>query len=278
MFFIRPKQKKLKMIWEVQKNGRISHLVGTAHFFPYSFRDSLHRCLENSRVVMFEGPLDDHNLARVREAGFDEKNSYHLFDELDNETIAGITGALIPVCRTRNASYLLDFCEVSLQETVYDLVKGMQPWLAFFTLWSTYLNRNGWKYSVDMEGFSIAQELQKKIVFLETIEEQIKVLENISSEKIMYFLKQADRWNVFAGDYAKSYLKGDLEQLRFSGIQFPTRHYTVINQRDEIFYERMRDELELGEVVAFLGAPHLRGMCHLLLADGYQVQGPWVPQ
>jgi len=140
------------------------------------------------------------------------------------------------------------------------------------------LKRNGWKYSVDMEGFGVAKELHKKIVFLETIAEQIKVLENISSEKIMYFLKQADRWNVFAGDYAKSYLKGDLEQLRFSGIQFPTRHYTVINQRDGIFYERMRDELELGEVVAFLGAPHLRGMCHLLLADGYQVQGPWVPQ
>ncbi|MCK4985286.1 MAG: TraB/GumN family protein, partial [Desulfobacterales bacterium] len=62
MFFIRPKQKKLKMIWEVQKNGKISHLVGTAHFFPYSFRNSLQRCLENSRVVMFEGPLDDHNM------------------------------------------------------------------------------------------------------------------------------------------------------------------------------------------------------------------------
>ncbi len=278
MFFTRSKQKELKMIWEVQKNGKVSHLVGTAHFFPYSFRNSLYRCLENARLVMFEGPLDDHNMARVREAGIDPQSSNHLFDELDDETIAGITAALIPVCRIRNSSYLLDFCKASLKDTVYDLVKGMNPWLAFFTIWFTYLKRNGWKYSVDMEGFNVARELGKKIIFLEAIEEQIKVLENISHDKIIYFLKQADRWETLANDYVKSYLKGNFKKLRLSGIQFPSRHRTVINHRDEIFYERMRDELTHGEVVAFLGAPHLKGMSRLLLADGYQVQGPWLPQ
>ena len=278
MFFTRSKQKELKMIWEVQKNGKVSHLVGTAHFFPYSFRNSLYRCLENARLVMFEGPLDDHNMARVREAGIDRESSDHFFDGLDDETIAGITGALIPVCRTRNSSYLLHFCKVSFKDTVYDLVKGMNPWLAFFTIWSTYLKRNGWKYSVDMEGFDVAKELGKKILFLEAIEEQIKVLENISHDKIIYFLKQADRWETLANDYVKSYLKGNFKKLRLSGIQFPSRHRTVINHRDEIFYERMRDELNHGEVVAFLGAPHLKGMSRLLLADGYQVQGPWLPQ
>jgi hypothetical protein len=35
-------------------------------------------------------------------------------------------------------AYILDFCKDSLQETVYDLVKGMQPWLAFFTLLHHY--------------------------------------------------------------------------------------------------------------------------------------------
>ena len=278
MIFRKFKQKKLKMIWEVQKNGKVSHLVGTAHFFPYSFRNSLYRCLENARLVMFEGPLDDHNMARVREVGIDRESSDHFFDGLDDETIAGITGALIPVCRTRNSSYLLHFCKVSFKDTVYDLVKGMNPWLAFFTIWSTYLKRNGWKYSVDMEGFNVARELGKKIIFLEAIEEQIKVLENISHDNIIYFLKQVDHWETLANEYVKYYLKGDLEKLRLSGIRFPSRHHTVIDHRDEIFYERMRDELARGEVVAFLGAPHLKGMSRLLLADGYQVQGPWLPQ
>ena len=265
------------MIWQVQKNGKISRLVGTAHFFPYSFRHSLRNCLQNARLVIFEGPLDEHNMARVRQAGMDTESSYHLFDELDDDTITGITGALIPVCRMRNSNQFYHYCKDSLKETVYDLVQGMQPWLAFFTLWSTYLQRNGWKYSVDMEGFSLAQEMDKKVLFLESIEEQIKVLQNISHEKIMDFLKQVDCWETLANSYVKSYLKGDLEKLRVSGIRFPSRHHTVIDHRDEIFFERMRAELVRGDIVAFLGAPHLKGMSRLLLADGYQVKGPWLP-
>jgi hypothetical protein len=277
MFFIKSKQKKLKMIWQVRKIGNVSQLVGTAHFFPYSFRNALHRCLQNARIVMFEGPLDEDNMARVRQAGMDTESSYHLFDELDDQTIAGITGALIPVCRLRNSNQFFQYCKDDLRQTVYDLVQGMQPWLAFFTLWSTYLQRNGWKYSVDMEGYGVAQELGKKIIFLESIEEQIKVLQNISHEKIMHFLKQIDQWETLANDYVKSYLKGDLEKLRLSGIRFPSRHHTVIEHRDQVFYERMQTELARGDVVAFLGAPHLKGMSRLLLADGYQLKGPWLP-
>ncbi|MGD2100272.1 MAG: TraB/GumN family protein [Desulfobacterales bacterium] len=278
MFSIKSKQKELKMIWQVQKNGKVSQLVGTAHFFPYSFRNALRRCLQNARIIMFEGPLDEDSMARVRQAGMDTESAYHLFDELDDQTIAGITGALIPVCRMRNSTQFYQYCKDDLREIVYDLVKDMQPWLAFFTLWSTYLQRHGWKYSVDMEGFSVAQELGKKIIFLESIEEQIQVLQNISHEKIIHFLKQTDHWETLAKDYVKSYLKGDLEKLRFSGIRFPSRHHTVINHRDEIFFERMQAELVPGRVVAFLGAPHLRGMSQLLLADGYQVKGPWLPE
>ena len=266
------------MIWQVQKNGSISQLVGTAHFFPYSFRNALHRCLQNARIVMFEGPLDEESMARVRQAGTDIESSSHLFDELDDQTIAGITGTLIPICRMRNSAHFFQYCKDDLNKTVYDLVLGMQPWLAFFTLWSTYLQRIGWKYSVDMEGFSVAQELDKKIIFLESIEEQIKVLQNISHEKIIHFLKQTDHWETLANDYVRFYLKGDLEKLRFSGIRFPSRHRSVIDHRDDIFFGRMKAELARGDVVAFLGAPHLKGMSRLLLADGYQVKGPWLPK
>ena len=278
MLFRKFKQKKLKMIWEVQKNGKLSHLVGTAHFFPYSFRNSLQRYLENARVVMFEGPLDDDNMARVREAGIDDENSYHIFSELDDKTIAGITSALIPACEARHSSYLVTLCKFEPKDIVYEMVKGMKPWLAFFTLWSDYLKRLGWKYSVDLEGFQIATELGKEIVFLETIAEQINVLQNISHDNIIFFLNQVDRWKGFAREYVECYLDGDLEKLKFTRVRFPSRHHSVINERDKIFHQRMGAELERGQVVAFLGAPHLRGMSRLLMADGYQVQGPWLPQ
>ena len=278
MVFRKSKQKELKMIWQVQKHGRTSHLVGTAHFFPYSFRNSLERCLQNARVVMFEGPLDDENMSRVREAGIDNRDSYHIFNDLDDKTIAGITEALVPICRSRHSSYLVTFCKFDLKDVVYEMVEGMQPWLAFFTLWSGYLKRIGWKYSVDLEGYQIASELGKRIVFLETIDEQIAVLKNISHDNIRYFLSQVDRWKDFAREYVECYLAGDLEKLKFTRVRFPSRHHSVINERDKIFHERMRIELEQGQVVAFLGAPHLRGMSRLLIEDGYQVSGPWLPQ
>jgi len=278
MLFRKFKQKQLKMIWQVHKHGRTSHLVGTAHFFPYSFRNSLERCLQNARVVMFEGPLDDDNMSRVREAGSDNQDSYHIFNDLDEKTIVGITEALVPICRARHSSYLLTFCKFDLKDIVYEMVQGMQPWLAFFTLWSAYLKRLGWKYSVDLEGYQIAMELEKKIVFLETIEEQIAVLKNISHDNICFFLSQVDHWKVFAREYVECYLEGDLEKLKFTRVRFPSRHHSVINKRDKIFHERMRTELEQGQVVAFLGAPHLRGMCRLLIEDRYQVRGPWLPQ
>jgi len=266
------------MIWQAQKNGRISHLVGTAHFFPYSFRNSLQRYVESARVVMFEGPLDDDNMARVREAGIDKENSYHIFNELDDKTIASITDALVPLCRARHSSYLVTFSKFDLKDTVYEMVKDMRPWLAFFTLWSGYLKRLGWKYSVDLEGYQIAMELGKKIVFLETIEEQIEVLQNIAHDNIIFFLSQVDRWKDFAREYVECYLDGDLEKLKFTRVRFPSRHHSVINERDKIFHQRMRAELEKGQVLAFLGAPHLRGMSRLLVEDGYQVKGPWLPQ
>ena len=82
----------------------------------------------------------------------------------------------------------------------------MKPWLAFFRIWSNYLQKNGWSYSVDLEGFDIAGQLGKEIVFLESIEEQIKVLENLSRERIIEFLKKVDRWPEMARDYASFYL------------------------------------------------------------------------
>jgi uncharacterized protein YbaP (TraB family) len=73
------------------------------------------------------------------------------------------------------------------------MVKGMKPGLAFFSIWSNFLKKNGWQHSVDLEAYTIADELGKKIDFLETIEDQIGVLESLTRERITTFLKQVDQ-------------------------------------------------------------------------------------
>ena len=277
MLFKRSKEKELKMIWEVEKDGCTSHLVGTAHFFPHSFRVSLTRCLENARIAMFEGPLDSENMAKVVNSGLDPHSSYHLFDDLDRKIIDKITRELAPPCRGRDTFMVLNLRKFRVENPLYDMVKDMKPWLAFFTIWSSFLKRNGWKHSVDLEAYTIAEKLGKKIEFLESIEDQIDVLENLSRERIVAFLNQVNQWHELARGYADCYLVGDLVSLKSQGLRFPSRHRSVINHRDKIFFENMREQFSAGDAVAFVGAPHVRGISNLLREDGFRISGPTIP-
>src|SRR2546425_11912884 len=57
------------MVWEVERRGRRSTLVGAAHFFPRHFRRELRRLTEDARLVLLEGPLDEAATRKVLEAG-----------------------------------------------------------------------------------------------------------------------------------------------------------------------------------------------------------------
>ena len=278
MLFKRSSEKELKMIWQVEKESARSHLVGTAHFFPHSFKTSLTRCLENARIVMFEGPLDEDNMARVVSSGLDTGSGYHLFDDLDRNTIDKITRELAPACRGRDTFMVLNFRKFRVENPLYDMVKGMKPWLAFFTIWSNFLKKNGWKYSVDLEAYTLAEKMGKKIGFLESIEDQIGVLENLSRERIVAFLNRVDQWHDLASEYADYYLAGNLDKLKSSGLRFPSRHRSVINHRDKIFFDNMLDDFNTGNAVAFVGAPHVRGMSKLLREAGFLINGPEIPE
>jgi len=277
MLFKRSNEKELKMIWDVEKDGCESRLVGTAHFFPHSFKTSLTRCLENARIVMFEGPLDPENMAKVVHGGFDPESGYHLFDDLDGGTIDKITRELAPPCRGRNTFLVLNFRKFRVENPLYDMLKGMKPWLAFFTIWSNFLKRNGWKNSVDLEAYTIAEGLGKKIEYLESIEDQIGVLESLGRERIVAFLNRVDKWHELARGYADCYLAGDLAKLKTQGLRFPSRHRSVINHRDKIFFENMRGHFTIGDAVAFVGAPHVRGVSKLLAEAGFRIAGPAIP-
>ena len=277
MLFKRSNEKKLKMIWTVEKGSARSHLVGTAHFFPHSFKTSLTRCLENARVVMFEGPLDEENMARVVNSGMDADSGYHLFDDLDRKTVDKITRELAPACRGRDPFMVLNFRKFRVENPLYDMVKGMKPWLAFFTIWSNFLKKNGWKYSVDLEAYTLAGQMGKKIEYLETIDDQIGVLNSLTRERIAAFLNRVDHWHDLARGYADCYLAGDLKRLKSQGLRFPSRHRSVIHHRDKIFYENMVAHFNTGDAVALVGAPHIRGVSKLLREAGFRIDGPKIP-
>jgi len=274
MLWRKKKEKALKMIWEVKKNDRISFLVGTAHFFPYSFKNSLSQIIKEAATVLFEGPLDEKSLGEIRKSGFLKESGDHVLDELDRQTRERIADKLLPACRRKSLYDSICLSAPGSSDPLYRMTDTMKPWLTFFSIWSGYLEKNGWRYSVDMQAYQIAREMDCNIVFLESKAEQIKVLESLSFEKIIGFLKQVDQWESFAKQYVKNYLAGDLEKIRSSATGFPSRHVSVIDRRDAIFYQRMLPFLEQGNAVVCVGAPHVPGICKFLESDGYHAKGP----
>ena len=288
-YFFFPGEKRLKTVWELEKNGKKNYLVGTAHFFPYHFRISLGKILRRSKRALFEGPLDPESMAKVVDHGSRGDGSLEIYHALDSRTLREIREraenlfgdpAQLQGTRGKGGSLFGD-SQTLLQflpkgEKPADPVRAhfqrLRPWLAFFTIWTSYLKAKGWTGSVDLEAFEIAKKLGKHIHFLETIEEQIQVLEQIPVERMVRFLQKVDRWDEYSESYVRVYLRGSLTDWMSGTSDFPSRCPPVIDQRDRIFYRRMKPFMEEGQSAVFLGAPHLYGVNQMLEEDGCRLK------
>ena len=225
MFWRKRKQRELKTVWEIRKDDRLSYLVGTAHFFPYSFRHSFLQLISHAATVLFEGPLDEASLQAIRGAGIAEETATSVFDKLDRSTVAKINEKLLPGCRRKTLEDAICLSVPGTKDPLHEMISGMKPWLTFFTLWSAYLERCGWRYSVDLEAYGIAREMGREVVAMESVEEQVKVLEGLSLERIIGFLMQVEHWDTYRKDYVRHYLAADLEKIRSTATGFPSRHH-----------------------------------------------------
>ncbi len=288
-YFIFPGEKQLKTVWQAEKDGRKNYLVGTAHFFPYHFRISLQKILRRSKRALFEGPLDPQSMEKVVAYGSQGEGALEIYEALDSRTLRGIRGKadtlfgdpqIFRGIRGKAGSLFGD-SQTLLQflpqgdkpaDPVRAHFQRLRPWLAFFSIWTSYLKGKGWTGSVDLEAFELSQKLGKEIHFLETIEEQIQVLERIPAERMIRFLKNVDQWDEYSESYVRVYLRGSLASWMSGTSDFPSRCSPVIDERDRVFYHRMKPFVEQGESAVFLGAPHLCGVNQMLEADGYRLE------
>jgi hypothetical protein len=250
---------------------RESFLVGTAHFSPYSFKGSLSRLLKESEYALFEGPLDPSSMERVVAAGMAGENTDSFLDELDAKTIEAVAQVLGLGGSGQTFLFALPGTARTLRAYVAQTLGDMKPWMTFFSIYTAYLRRNGWKHSVDMEAYTIATELGKTVVFMETIEEQIQVLETVSRRQIVDFMRRIDSWPSYTRDFMRWYLNADLAQIELNPYGFPTRTPRLIDCRDTVFCERMQPYLERGGAAVFVGAPHIPGVRRILMDAGYEV-------
>lgn len=265
-------QRRFTMIWEIEKRGRRSWIGGTAHFFRYSFENSLRRLFKEADTVLFEGPLDQKSLNQVAEVGrHPPMGSPRLVEALTGEEICRLEEV---VYGPRGFWARILGLEWTNPPNVQDLLARTRPWMAFFSLWSSYLARKGWTQSVDLEAWRLAHELGKRVYCMETIPQQIETMESIPMPRMVNYLRRCRDWNRYARRNIRAYLRGDLEGMAGTSTEFPTRTEMIIHRRDARFLESMEPFLEEGGSVILVGSPHLLNLRRMLTEKGYVIRRP----
>jgi len=263
------KEKRLRTVWRVDKDGHTSFLVGTAHFSPYSFKKALIKLIQGVETVLFEGPLDQESMARVVQYGQKGENAPSLYKALHPDVIVEINKLLSARSSLQTTAVpYLDLIHPTTSDFLEIHTMGVRPWMTFFTIWSAFLN---WKHSMDVEAFHIAEKLKKKIEYLETIEDQLTALDGIPFERIVNYLNHIKNWRVHKEVFTKAFLQGDIQQFFSMTGEFPTRCESIIAKRDPIFFKRMKVYFEEGKTAAFVGVAHIPGIRDMFLNEGYLV-------
>jgi uncharacterized protein YbaP (TraB family) len=269
MNFLWWKKKPLRTVWRVDKDGHTSFLVGTAHFSPYRFKKTLIKLIQGVETVLFEGPLDEESMARVVQYGQKGENAPSLYKALHPDVIVEINKLLSARLSLQTTAVpYLDLIHPTTSDFLEIHMRGVRPWMTFFTIWSAFLN---WRHSMDVEAFHIAEKLKKKIEYLETIEDQLTALDGIPFERIVNYLNHIKNWRVHKEVFTKAFLEGDIQQFFSMTGEFPTRCESIIAKRDPIFFKRMKVFFEEGKTAAFVGVAHIPGIRDMFLNEGYLV-------
>jgi uncharacterized protein YbaP (TraB family) len=265
-----PPQRTFAMLWEIEKNGRRSWIGGTAHFFCYSFESSFRELFEKVDTVLFEGPLDQASLDQVSAIGrTPAPESPRVVDALTEEDILRLEKT---VCGPRGFWARLVGAEQKNPPNVRRLLSHTRHWMAFFSLWTSFLARRGWTQSVDLEAWHLALDMGKAVRGMESIPEQIETLESIPIPRIVNFIRSCREWPRYIQRNVRAYLRGDVDNMFGTSIEFPTRTELVIHRRDARFLDRMRPFIEEGRCAVFVGSAHMINLRGMLAEAGFSVR------
>ena len=263
-----PEQRPFAMLWNFEKNGNPSWIGGTAHFASYSFTRHFEKLFDAVDTVIFEGPMDEESLALFAQSGQTPRpGDPNLLSMLTRKELADLKGVVEgpsnPFMRRLHGIHAPPSVNVE------HLLENSRPWYAFFSLWAAFLERQGWKHSVDLEAWNLAHDMGKNVIAMENHEEQLASLGSVPPERVIAFLRQCRRWPAYSRRNMKHYLLGDLAGMYGSSTEFPTRGvHGVFTVRDARFVERMMPFVERGRSFTLVGSAHIPGMRHLLADQG----------
>lgn len=255
------------LLWKITGMGlaKPSYLFGTIHIIcqaDYVWTPAMQKALKESKKVAFEMDMDDPTLQSQMTSGMMLTNGKKLKDFYSEEEYKRLTDFA-----TKN--------EVPLQM--------MQQFSPFALVSFLYMKALTCPMPASYEGniTGLAQEQHKEIVGLETVQEQMKVIETMNIDSIAHsVLKIAEDIDSFKNTYSEMlrvYKKQDLPALYKLFLESPDYKddlQSLLFDRNKKWVPAIATLAKEQSTFIAVGAGHLwgdEGVISLLRKEGYTV-------
>lgn len=258
-------------LWEVTDGTNTVHLLGSIHLLrpeAYPLDPAIYRVFDAADVVAFE--LD---FAEVAEAGLAMMQRGMLEG---GQTIAEVLPDDLLEELERRATEL---------QLPVAMVHAMKPWLTSLTLSTLFLQQAGFDAAagVDMHFHERAAGTGKRIIGLETIDDQLDALDGLSDDAQTALLRstlaELDSSAVMLDKTTALWQRGDAEALAAMNTESmrgqPELVERLLDQRNRRWVPQIESLLRGGEpAMVIVGVAHLVGegsVVELLRERGYRI-------
>ncbi len=261
-------------LWQIETPNNTVYLLGSIHFLE----------------------ADSYPLPAAMQAAFQDAENLVLEADVGPGTEAEVAALLLSAAQPEAGEALAEVLDVETYgfaaQKVQELGLPMQmfeqfePWFLAISLTSLELLSLGFtpEYGVDQHFYEQAQANDKPILFLETVEQQFDLFEQLSIEEQRLFTEQTlaelDLFEDAFNDIVSAWETGDSD--RMAGIllegfeDYPEMQTIFLSDRNQDWAAQILPWLEADEdYLIVVGALHLVGpdnVLELLAAEGYEAE------
>ena len=261
-------------VWRVSKGEQHMYIAGTVHLLPpeqFPLPEEFTQAYQQADAVVFEA--DVRQMETPQGMQLLMKHAMYVDGRQLNQVLSAATYQQLQQFATAQGIDLTP-------------LNGFKPDFVLLTLMQVALQKAGMAgEGVDMHFLSKAEADSKPLHFLETVEQQLSILLNVSAANEDVFvqqnLEQLSELEVQLKQIITAWRSGDTEALSELAMAFTETeegrefYQALLVQRNQNWIPQLKQMLETKEVeLVLVGALHLAGdsnVLELLQQQGYQV-------
>jgi uncharacterized protein YbaP (TraB family) len=265
---------KRSFLWSVENGTNTVYLLGSIHFLTsesYPLAVEIESAYKDSEKVVFETDIDGFN-----DPTFQSKMAtFGLIP--DGKTLQQY------VSKETYSSLKRKVEKIALPMEVFDRLK---PWLCGLTLTAMEVQRLGLNpnYGIDVHFFNKAKKDGKQMLFLESVDNQLRLFTEMSKEQEEEFLgqtlKDLELIETKLSEMINAWTGGDADGLESivetSFKEHPRAYETMIVERNKNWVTQIENLMKQDvNALVIVGAGHLVGhenVLELLRGKGYKIE------